>query len=175
MDRNDAEVWRPLPHFPEQYMISSHGRIKRVQSFAGNPVDILRKLRVSPYGVLHCRVDHGPKHHHLTVAEVVCGVFNGERPGESYKVKYRDGNYGNIHASNLYWHDLTNTREVKLCRACGIVKPRSEFASRTTPSCRPCFAAYMRHRNAKRAAQGIVRDRTKEKSYRTKRVPPPPE
>ena len=94
--------WRTIPFAPD-YAVNCEGRIKRTalhpRHRRGRELKPASNQQGYPSVVLYVE---GVKLY-LSVHQIVCRVFHGDRPKGKHEVGHRDGNPANPHASNLRW------------------------------------------------------------------------
>ena len=99
------ERWNMIPGFEGKYMISDHGRVKK----------LFKDRSIVKY--LRCHINNNRKKVHLTtkegkrkqigVAKTVAYVFVHNPNGFRF-IFHKDGNYDNCHWENLYWARTRN-------------------------------------------------------------------
>ena len=110
IDNLKDEIWKFIPNFENQYMISNYGRVKsldryitdslgRKRFYKGN----IRPLHINPNGYYQVSISHKHKTINIYPHILVCKLFNGERPNSNYVVNHIDGNKLNNFYLNLEW------------------------------------------------------------------------
>lgn len=96
-----VEEWRSVPGF-DAFEVSSFGRLWRVQSCRGTPVDE-KKPTQGPDGYWRTTLGQRGRRRTVTLHRLVCEVFHGPPPTKNSCVAHFDGNKSNNVASNLRW------------------------------------------------------------------------
>ena len=129
-----SELWKPIPHEDGRYMVSSHGRVKNVQTER-----ILKPYVGDRAG--HLRVDLSSSRHYVHV--LVAEAFIGPRP-PGQEVCHGDNNPTNNHVENLRWDTRSkNVIDLRTGKTkCKHGHPWEEWNIYTDPNgwqaCREC-------------------------------------
>lgn len=104
------EEWREVVGWP--YQISSHGRLRRTESYRQYQAGMVLKPRekfqagrpkVGNPLYLEYILNHKGKTKSVSAHRLVCEAFHGPRPSERHEVAHWDGNTRNSHYTNLRW------------------------------------------------------------------------
>ena len=86
------KIYKPIPGYDGYFEISEDGIIRSPRKERYN-------TWVDKDGYLRIKL----KNKHYSIHQLVCWVFNGEKPGPEYQVNHKDGNRQNNHYTNLEW------------------------------------------------------------------------
>lgn len=97
-----GECWQTIPFAPD-YQVSSLGRVRRSATEPANRHMRLLKHAVGRGGYPRVALYVRGVVRHITVHQIVCRVFHGDRPRGKDEVGHIDGDRANPSATNLRW------------------------------------------------------------------------
>jgi hypothetical protein len=155
------ERWLPCPAFEDHYRVSDRGRLHRVLTQGGNPVEKPVRPLVSTGGVVQVQLCVGGKPVRRSLAGLVALAFLGPPPSTGpSQVIYKNGNSHDCRATNLRWGSKAD--RMRLARRRGRFPGRDEAVGVVRMNCPRCRTRLHEEGMVRVAAPAAGRDAGKQ-------------